>query len=83
MSSRRWPSLGPGASACAACAPTPRASHAELDDASELDDGDPEELGGEYLALHALLPQMNVVGGCCGTDERHVAAIARYMCRGK
>lgn len=60
-----------------------RRSHAELDDASELDDGDPEELGGEYLALHALLPQMNVVGGCCGTDERHVAAIARYMCRGK
>jgi S-methylmethionine-dependent homocysteine/selenocysteine methylase len=56
-----------------------RRSHAELDESTELDDGDPEELGEEYLALHHLLPRMNVVGGCCGTDERHVAAIARHI----
>ncbi|MDB5745678.1 MAG: homocysteine S-methyltransferase [Massilia sp.] len=56
-----------------------RRSHAELDDSSELDDGDLEELGDEYLALHTVLPQLNVVGGCCGTDERHVAAIARRL----
>ena len=58
-----------------------RRSHAELDEALELDDGDPEELGEEYLELRTLLPQMNVVGGCCGTDERHVEAIARSLGR--
>jgi len=56
-----------------------RRSHAELDESTELDDGDPEELAEEYLALHHLLPRMNVLGGCCGTDERHVAAIARHI----
>jgi homocysteine S-methyltransferase len=56
-----------------------RRSHAELDEATELDDGDPEALGEDYLALHKRLPRMNVVGGCCGTDERHVAAIARHL----
>ena len=56
-----------------------RRSHAELDEATELDDGDPEELGDEYLALSAVLPHLNVAGGCCGTDERHVAAIARSL----
>ena len=56
-----------------------RLSHAELDESTELDDGDPEALGEEYLALHNLLPRMNVVGGCCGTDERHVASIARHL----
>ena len=56
-----------------------RRSHAELDESTELDDGDPEELGEEYLVLHKRLPHMNVVGGCCGTDERHVASIARHL----
>jgi len=56
-----------------------RRSHAELDEATELDDGDPEALGEEYLVLHSLLPRMNVLGGCCGTDERHVGAIARHL----
>lgn len=56
-----------------------RRSHAELDAATELDDGDPEELGDDYLALRRLLPRMTVAGGCCGTDERHVAAIARRL----
>ena len=56
-----------------------RRSHAELDEATELDDGDPEALGEEYQVLHQLLPPMNVLGGCCGTDTRHVAAIARHI----
>jgi homocysteine S-methyltransferase len=56
-----------------------RRSHAQLDESTELDDGNPEELGDEYLALRLALPQMNVVGGCCGTDERHVDAIARCL----
>lgn len=53
-----------------------RMSHAELDAAEELDDGDPAELAAEYRALRARLPRLAVIGGCCGTDHRHVAAIA-------
>jgi len=51
-------------------------SHAELDEASELDEGDPAELAVRYAELRSLLPNLNVVGGCCGTDSRHVAAVA-------
>ena len=54
-----------------------RCSHAELDAATELDDGDPMDLGARYAELHRALPQLAVLGGCCGTDHRHVAAIAR------
>jgi homocysteine S-methyltransferase len=51
-------------------------SHAELDESSELDDGDPADLGRRHAELSERLPQVNVLGGCCGTDHRHVAAIA-------
>jgi S-methylmethionine-dependent homocysteine/selenocysteine methylase len=51
-------------------------SHAELDEATELDDGDPTDLGERYAALAAKLPRLSVLGGCCGTDHRHVSAIA-------
>ena len=54
-----------------------RMSHAELDEAEELDEGDPEELGGDYARLRARIDRLSVLGGCCGTDERHVAEIAR------
>ena len=54
-------------------------SHAELDEADDLDDGDPDELGGSYRALRHLLPCMTVVGGCCGTDHRHVGQICHAM----
>lgn len=50
-------------------------SHAELDAAPDLDDGDPVELGADYAALRARLPWINVLGGCCGTDHRHIEAI--------
>jgi S-methylmethionine-dependent homocysteine/selenocysteine methylase len=50
-------------------------SHAELDEADELDEGDPIELARQYRDLSEQLPNLNVVGGCCGTDHRHVAAI--------
>ncbi len=56
-----------------------RRSHAELDASTDLDAGDPVELGGEYRALQRKLPALTVVGGCCGTDHRHVAAIAQAM----
>ncbi|MEV0707830.1 homocysteine S-methyltransferase family protein [Nocardia aurea] len=53
-----------------------RQSHEELDNATELDAGDPAELGARYAALRREYPNLVVVGGCCGTDHRHVAAIA-------
>jgi S-methylmethionine-dependent homocysteine/selenocysteine methylase len=52
-------------------------SHAELDEATELDDGDPEDLAERYVALRSRLPELAVLGGCCGTDFRHVESIAR------
>jgi S-methylmethionine-dependent homocysteine/selenocysteine methylase len=51
-------------------------SHAELDEADELDEGDPVALGAGYAALRAHLLNVKVLGGCCGTDERHIAAVA-------
>lgn len=54
-------------------------SHAELDAATELDAGNPEALGREYRALRSRLPGLTIVGGCCGTDDRHIDAICRLM----
>jgi homocysteine S-methyltransferase len=51
-------------------------SHAELDEAEELDMCAPEELAHEYLALRERLPSLAVLGGCCGTDHRHVEAMS-------
>ena len=53
-----------------------RKSHAELDSSTDLDDGDPAELGEDYASLRERLPNLAVFGGCCGTDHRHIAAIA-------
>ena len=52
-------------------------SHAELDEATELDAGDPADLGSRYAALREHLPSLNVLGGCCGTDHRHIGEIHR------
>ena len=49
-----------------------RMSHAELDEAEHLDDGDPKEFGQLYRALRDRLPHLSVFGGCCGTDHRHI-----------
>ncbi|MFT7473959.1 MAG: S-methylmethionine-dependent homocysteine/selenocysteine methylase [Verrucomicrobiales bacterium] len=53
-----------------------RMSHAELDEAEVLDDGNPAELAAGYARLKTTLPWLNVFGGCCGSDLRHVTAIA-------
>jgi homocysteine S-methyltransferase len=53
-----------------------RMSHAELNEAPELDTGNPAELGLEYAQLKTRLRQLNVMGGCCGTDHRHIEQIA-------
>ncbi len=56
-----------------------RLSHAELDAAAELDDGDPAEFGRLYAGLMRRLPGLRVVGGCCGTDHRHVTCVSRHV----
>lgn len=56
-----------------------RLSHAELDVAEELDDGDPDEFGRLHAELAALIPNLRVVGGCCGTDHRHVTCVSRHL----
>jgi len=50
-------------------------SHAELDNSETLDAGDPADLGQRYRTLTAHLPRLRILGGCCGTDHRHIAAI--------
>jgi len=58
------------------CAPhDQRIEVAELDEASGLDEGDPNDLAARYVALRDRMPALTVLGGCCGTDARHVAAI--------
>jgi S-methylmethionine-dependent homocysteine/selenocysteine methylase len=52
-----------------------RKSHAELDGLDTIDAGDPDDLAASHLDVLAQLPELAVLGGCCGTDDRHVAAI--------
>lgn len=58
-----------------------RLSLAELDEATVLDDGNPIEFGSDYAALGALLPGLRIIGGCCGSDHRHVAAACGHLHR--
>jgi homocysteine S-methyltransferase len=57
------------------CANASSKSHAELDQATELDEGDPIDLGARYRALRKSIPSLSIVGGCCGTDGAHLEAI--------
>ncbi|HEV7956983.1 MAG: homocysteine S-methyltransferase [Microbacteriaceae bacterium] len=56
-----------------------RLSHAELDESETLDAGDPDELGLQILDLRERMPQLSVLGGCCGTDVRHIESMARQL----
>ena len=56
-----------------------RLTHAELDECEVLDDGDPEELASQYKSIAASMPWLNVFGGCCGSDLRHVTEIAKAV----
>jgi len=60
-----------------------RLSHAELDACTELDAGDPQEFGMQYGTLVRRMPWVNVLGGCCGSDLRHVTQIARTVTSGR
>ncbi len=52
-------------------------SHAELNESAELDVGDPVELGRQHKELMSKLKHLTVLGGCCGTDHRHVEEICK------
>ena len=54
-------------------------SHAELDESETLDSGDPRDLGRRYRDLRRAFPAMRMLGGCCGTDHRHVAGDLRSL----
>jgi S-methylmethionine-dependent homocysteine/selenocysteine methylase len=56
-----------------------RRSHAELDECTDLDSGNPHEFGGQYRELKTMLPRLSVMGGCCGTDHRHMDEICRAL----
>lgn len=56
-----------------------RRSHAELDLATELDSGDPVAFGHEHAELRSQIPHLNILGGCCGTDLRHIEQIAAHV----
>ena len=73
-SNAKWTDRIYGVRANASCK-----SHAELDEATELDQGDPTEFGQQIVELKALLKNLVVVGGCCGTDHRHVGEICRSL----
>jgi homocysteine S-methyltransferase len=60
-----------------------RKSHAELDASPALDAGNPLELAEQYATIRARLPWLNVFGGCCGSDLRHVTQIARVLTTGE
>ena len=69
-----WTSRVRGLRANASCK-----SHAELDESTELDRGNPKELGDAHKKLKATFRHLNVFGGCCGTDEEHVLQIASQI----
>lgn len=64
---------------CGVVANASRCSHAELDEAVELDDGDPVELGQQLAALRQQFPDICVLGGCCGTDMRHMRSLCAAL----
>jgi len=54
-------------------------SHAELDEATELDDGNPIEFGQAYARLNRIFKNLRVMGGCCGTDHRHIDEVCKSV----
>ena len=57
-------------------------SHAELDESETLDTGDKARLAEGYLRLKELLPELRIVGGCCGTDHTHLEEICEELMAG-
>ena len=71
---QHWTSRIKGIRANASCK-----SHAELDEATEIDAGNVDELGHWHTIIHKKLPDLRVYGGCCGTDASHVESICKHI----
>jgi S-methylmethionine-dependent homocysteine/selenocysteine methylase len=56
-----------------------RADKQSLCTIGHLESGDPEELGRQVGALVRRLPHVDVVGGCCGTWDDHLRAMAEQL----
>lgn len=56
-------------------------SHAELNNSTALDEGNPQELAKQYIELKNLLTHLNIIGGCCGTSQRHVEELCKEFIR--
>jgi len=56
-----------------------KCSHAELDESPTLDDGNPKDFAEDYRRLKQVLPALTVVGGCCGTDHRHIEHVSQAL----
>lgn len=69
-----WPKRIKGLRANASCK-----SHAELNNATELDRGNPQELGDLYKKLKETFDHLTVFGGCCGTDTEHIIEIISQL----
>ncbi|MCJ8314654.1 MAG: homocysteine S-methyltransferase family protein [Saccharospirillaceae bacterium] len=76
IAGEKWPTRIKGIRANASCK-----SHQELDESDVLDIGDPYELGQQYKKLLTNFKHINILGGCCGTDIRHIEQIAK-ACQG-
>ena len=50
----------------------------ELDDSAELVEEDPQIFGKSVASLHAELG-LKILGGCCGTDDRHIDDLAKRL----
>jgi homocysteine S-methyltransferase len=52
-------------------------SHVELDQSPAIDMGDIGEFARVHAELLPVLANLRLVGGCCGTDYRHIAALCK------
>lgn len=74
QNSAHWPPNGRVTGLKANASPLPPA---ELDRLDHLEQDDPETFADGLLSLHA--GGMRFLGGCCGTGEAHIAALARRL----
>ena len=72
---RPWPSRAPGTSGSRLRYNASTRSHAELDEADDLDEGDIGLLADGHRRQLPALAGLTILGGCCGTDARHVDAL--------
>ena len=55
-------------------------SHAELDESESLDMGDKALLANGYKQIKDLIPNLRIIGGCCGTDHSHLEHVCTLVC---